>query len=415
MAERVVAHVSKKLNIPERKAKAIFKDLAAQRANYPEEKPLLWIHCASLGEFEQVRPCIEHLQLHHKEEIGIAVTFFSPSGYNWYQKHKFHVDICTYQPLNTPANAKKFLDILNPQLVMLVKYEYRYDYCKEILKRNIPLCVVSSVFRKNHVYFNWAAAIYLPIFKQFDKIFVQDTNSLRLLGEHGVNAVWAGDTRYDRVSAIAATHTQSSLPHILRFAQQDKRPIMVWGSLWQEGWKRLHAVVAVHRHQLRHIIAPHEIHESFLQHIESTLQSQKVSYMRYTAWEKQKGSNVEVLIMDNIGMLSRVYAYAHYAYVGGGYKGKLHNVLEAAVYGMPLFIGHHKKNPLKFIESTQLATEGVLHHVAEANHLSQHIANYLQHENVRQEIVEKAKRFVENNKGCTAIILRYVKEKLLNS
>ncbi len=293
---------------------------------------LIWMHCASLGEFEQGRPLLEELKIKN-EGLKIVLTFFSPSGYEVMKNYK-GADHVFYLPMDSAFNSKRFLDILNPSLVLWVKYEYWFYYLQELHRRNIPTVLVSGIFRQNQPFFTWYGAIWRKMLGSFTHFFVQNEESKDLLKTIGFtnNVSVNGDTRFDRVLEIA--NTFEPLPLIEEFCGDSK--VIVAGSTWEEDEIELLHFVKAHP-EIKFIIAPHEIDEENLNDVKLEFKN-SIFLSQLAADDRRPTSNV--LIIDNIGMLSRLYKYATIAYVGGGFGDDgVHNVLEAAVYGKPVVFG----------------------------------------------------------------------------
>ena len=312
-----------------------------QKKLRPDEKRI-WFHCASLGEFEQGRPLIEKIK---KEcpEIKIVLSFFSPSGYEVRNNYPL-ADYVFYLPIDSAFNANKFISLINPFQVVFVKYEFWYHYINELYDKNIPLYFISSVFRPSQQFFAWYGAFFRNMLKKASWIFVQDQDSLLLLKEIGItNAEKAGDTRFDRVLEIASFPSNLSLIEKFVFGKN----ILVAGSTWPQDEKLLFSLFAnLEGNANKFIIAPHEISE---EHISELLNSYGSEAIRYSELTEGNASLSRVLIIDNIGLLASLYNYGSMAFVGGGFGKGVHNVLEAAVYGIPVFFGpvHQKSREAK--------------------------------------------------------------------
>ena len=386
--------------------KRIFEKL--QQAIPPGEK-IIWMHCASLGEFEQGRPVIEKLKAQgtgHK----ILLTFFSPSGYE-VQKNYKGADWVFYLPMDGPRNAKRFLEIVHPSLVIFVKYEFWYYYLKKIKYRDIPLLLISALFRKDMSFFQWYGRLQRKMLSRFDQLFVQTNESKRLVDEIGLADICSvsGDTRFDRVIEIAAA--AASVPVIEKFIGNSKA--IIAGSTWPEDEEVLQkAFSTINDPSLKLIIAPHEINEKHLTDIESLFpNSIRYSQLQTSTFQSQ----TNILIIDNIGMLSRLYKYAYITYVGGGVRTMgVHNVLEAAVYKRPVLFGpfYHK-----YTEAIGLVQSGgglpfndpkkngiMLGELIEALLINEEEYNYR---------CNAAGDFVQSNKGATQKIIQFIQEKRL--
>ena len=374
-----------------------------------EKRPVIWMHCASLGEFEQGRPVLEQLR-RQSPHCRIVVSFFSPSGYEA-RKNYTGADHIFYLPLDSGRNARQLIDLVRPTLVIWIKYDYWYYYLQELKKRNIPTLLVSGIFRTDQPFFRWYGRVHRYMLECFTHLFVQTENSQKLLGRLGItgNVTISGDTRFDRVIEIA--ETPGSLPFIETFCGD--HPVIVAGSSWEEDEEELDHYANTHP-ELRFIIAPHEIEEGRLREVEALFRHA----IRYSEWVKGKvpqdrrsGQHAgwpapNVLIIDNIGMLSRLYKYATITYVGGGFGDDgVHNVLEAAVYGRPVVMGPVIE---KYIEAVELADCGgaiVIDSALEAESVFDRLLN--DPEEYRQTC-EAARNYVYAKRGATSTIVGYV-------
>ena len=310
--------------------------------------PLIWMHCASLGEFEQGRPVLEKLKVEFPQ-YKILLTFFSPSGYE-VQKEYEKADFVFYLPLDTPSNAWKFISLTRPALAIFVKYEFWYHYCHILREQNIPLLSISSIFRKEQLFFKSYGKFYRSILYAFNYFFVQNDESLRLLKSIDITqCAKVGDTRFDRVYEIV---TQGSdVPIAQEFKGSEK--VFVVGSCWPDDMEVMIPFINANAEHLKFIIAPHEIKEEFIIEMQGAL---LVKSVRYSQVNSEALKNSRVLIIDNIGMLSRLYRYGEFAFIGGAFGKGLHNILEAACYGVPIFFGN--KNYQKYEEANQLIKYG---------------------------------------------------------
>lgn len=362
------------------------------------------MHCASLGEFEQGRPLLEDIK---KQYPGykIALSFFSPSGYE-VMKNYPGADLVFYLPADNMINAKKLVDNLNPSLVLWVKYEYWYYYLTEIKKRNIPLLLVSGIFRKNQPFFKWYGGIWKKMLECFDRMFLQDEDSVSLMRSIGFkdNIEIAGDTRFDRVIAIAEKN--EAVPHIKEFIGTHR--VLVAGSTWEEDEiELLHFVKA--NPDLKFIIAPHEIDKENLNDVKKEFK-QSVFYSELAAGNKP-ADDINVLIIDNIGMLSKLYQYADVTFVGGGFGSDgVHNVLEAAVYGKPVVFGPVYE---KFTEAKGLVECGGAVTAGGPLQLESILRKLFDEHDAFEKSSKAAKDFVYNNKGATKKIIDHIQRNRL--
>jgi 3-deoxy-D-manno-octulosonic-acid transferase len=358
--------------------------------------PVIWVHCASLGEFEQGRPIIEAVKKqfpHYK----ILLTFFSPSGYE-VRKDYAMADYVNYLPWDTAKNSKLFIQIVKPVLAIFVKYEFWYHYASVLKKGNIPLISISSIFRNDQFFFHPLGAFYRRILKNFSHFFVQNNESVKLLKSIGIREVdLSGDTRFDRVYQIVK---QNEEIEIARAFKGDQR-VFVVGSSWPEDMEVL--IPFINDNRLKFIVAPHEISEVNISDLEKAL---RVKSIRYSQAANKNLDEFVVLIVDNVGLLSRLYRYGEFAYVGGGFGKGLHNILEAACYGVPILFGNQRYD--KFQEAVDLINRGGAFEVQDYPDLK---AKY-EMLNVPASFLlacEVTKQYVEENLGATEKIMSYCK------
>jgi len=373
------------------------------------ERKTIWMHCASLGEFEQGRPLLESLRL---EDPGcrIVLSFFSPSGYEA-RKNYTGADHVFYLPLDSRRHARRFIDLVKPGLVLWVKYDYWYYYLVELKKKNIPTLLVSGVFRRDQPFFRWYGRLHRYMLECFTHLFVQTEASKTLLATLGLteNVSVSGDTRFDRVIGIA--ESPESLPLIEAFCGTN--PVIVAGSTWEEDEEELDHYANTHP-EIRMIIAPHEIGEERLREVERLFRY----CIRYSIWAQARSSSPthggrgpNVLIIDNVGMLSRLYQYATIAYVGGGFGDDgVHNVLEAAVYGKPVVFGPVIEKYIEAVELTDCGGGIVIDSALEAESVFNRLLN--NPEEYRQT-ADASRSYVYAKKGATAKIARFIQEKRL--
>jgi len=359
----------------------------------------IWMHCASLGEFEQGRPVLEALKKEFPD-YKIVLTFFSPSGYEL-RKNYAGADYVYYLPWDTSKNSKRFVEAINPSLVIFVKYEFWYHYTKSVHERNIPLISISSIFRPQQLFFKFYGSFYRTILKNFSHFFVQNDSSVKLLRSIKIeNVSFAGDTRFDRVSQIA--NVAGEIPLASRFKNNQK--LMVVGSCWPEDFDVIAPLVNEQR--LKFIIAPHEISESFISHIKKSIQ---VKTIRYSEGENVNLDDYYLLIIDNIGMLSKLYRYGEFAFIGGAFGKGLHNILEAGCYGVPIFFGN--KNYEKFQEAVDLIKLGGAFEISDYIDLKEKFELLNVPENF-QLACDVTREYVQQNKGATEKILIYCRKVL---
>lgn len=312
------------------------------KSKIEKDKKYIWFHAASLGEFEQGRPLMERIRRQYPE-YKILLTFFSPSGYE-VRKNYQGADVICYLPFDTPRNARRFVKLANPCMAFFIKYEFWQNYLKNLQKHHVPTYSVSSIFRKNQVFFRWYGGKYFKVLTRFTHLFVQNEVSKELLTTLNIrNVDVVGDTRFDRVIEIFEQAKQ--LPLVEQFKKNSM--VMVAGSSWQPDEDIFIRYFNEHP-EMKLIIAPHVIGESHLTEIIGKL---KRPYVRYTQATPENVEQADCLIIDCFGLLSSIYRYGEIAYVGGGFGVGIHNVLEAAVYGIPVLFG---PNNQRFQEARQL-------------------------------------------------------------
>lgn len=380
----------------------IFTKLEKWRSQFPQDQKIIWIHCASLGEFEQGRPLVEKLKENHTEH-KILLTFFSPSGYE-VRKNYNEVNAVFYLPLDSKTNAQKFITILKPSLVFWVKYEYWFYYLTTLKKNNIPVILISAVFRESLPFFKWYGQMWKQMLRSFDKIFVQNTESLSLLQTIGFaqNTTVTGDTRFDRVIDIAAN--SAPLPsELLNFVKHSK--VIIAGSTWEEDEEELVHYTKTHK-EIKFIIAPHEIDEERITDA-SKLFKNSILFSQLNS----NDTDAQILIIDNIGMLSSLYKIADIAYVGGGFNDSgIHNILEAAVFGKPVIFGPVYE---KFAEARELVEIGGAFSIANALELETLLDKLIKDKSYLEKTGKVCKDFVCEHGGATNKIMDYVYEKRL--
>ncbi len=366
------------------------------------KKPVVWFHCASLGEFEQGKPVMEALKNVYPQH-QLLITFFSPSGYGIRRNYSGADAIC-YLPIDDKKNAQKLIQIVKPSLVVFVKYEFWYYYLTEIKNHHIPLLLISALFRKKQPFFKAYGGFHKTMLHCFTHIFVQNQTSLNLLHSISINnASISGDTRFDRVLQTA-NHFEP-LPLIEQFC--GNKTTLVAGSTWTEDDEELDHFVIHHPH-MRFVIAPHDISEERLQECERLYKRT----IRYSQLEKvTKDETVNTLIIDNIGMLSRIYFYADIAYIGGAFGGDgIHNILEAAVFAKPVVFGPEHDN---FPETDDLIEEGGAFSVNNALELETILNELLDNEAFKASAGAASSEFVKRNAGATKKVMDYIHEKRL--
>ena len=390
--------------------KDIFNRLNSELGTNDSE--LIWFHCSSLGEFEQGRPVIESLKSRIPNS-KLLLTFFSPSGFEIRKDYK-GADWVFYLPLDSKKNSKQFFDAVKPSLVVFVKYDYWYYYLTECKKRNIPLLMISAIFRNEQPFFKWFGSLHRKMINCFTHFFVQDKESAELLASINIkNITVAGDTRFDRVSEIAENF--KPIEEIEKFCGVSH--VLVAGSTWPDDEKIIKEAIA-DLPDLKLIIAPHEIPEKHLQDLRSffpngVLFSELSEGVPADTTHHSQLTSRNCLIIDNIGMLARLYYYATITYVGGGFNKGIHNTLEAAVYGKPVLFGPNYK---KFKEAIGLIGNGGGISVATSNELATHLNKILTDKKELELRSRSSFEFVKQSRGATEKIINYIEaNRLLTS
>lgn len=362
---------------------------------------VIWIHAASLGEFEQGRPIIEKLKQQFPSK-KIVLTFFSPSGYEVRKDYK-GADVVCYLPLDSKINAIKFLDIVHPEEVLFIKYEFWPNFLRELKSRKINTILVSGIFRENQVFFKWYGSWMRNALKAFSYFFVQDKNSIKLLNSINFNNVEvSGDTRFDRVFEI--TQQDNNIDFISEFV--DEKFTVVCGSTWKEDEDLLIEYINNEASENeKFIIAPHNIKPKDIEALKKSIQKKTILF------SEKHGKNLseyQVFIVDTIGILTKIYSYASVAYVGGGYtKSGIHNILEPATFGVPILIG---PNYFKFKEAVDLVAQKGCIVVDNSQKLSVHLKKFFSNKNERLAVGKKSLNYVISQTGATTKILKYLKQ-----
>lgn len=361
-------------------------------------KPYVWIHAASLGEFEQGRPLIEKIR-RENPEVKILLTFFSPSGYE-VRKNFSEVDAVCYLPLDIKSRVKEFLDIVNPCMAVFVKYEFWGNYLQELKRRGIPTYIISSIFRPSQIFFKPWGAMFRNMLRCYTHVYVQDERSRQLLEGIGVtNVTVAGDTRFDRVTDIMRSCVE--IPQAAAFV--DDAPVtIVAGSTWPPDEEYLIPYFNSHP-ELKLIIAPHEVEPKRLDAIERKLTRKSC---RLSSATPEESREADCLIIDGYGKLSSTYSYGDIAYVGGGFGVSIHNINEAAVYGMPVLFG---PNYRKFKEAYDLIDVKGAFTFSDNARFVEILDRLLTDKEYLDECGRNAARYIKENLGATDIIYGDVK------
>lgn len=376
----------------ERKAIDILKEEVDPNAKY------IWFHAASLGEFEQGRPLIESIRKDYPE-YKILLTFFSPSGYE-VRKNYEGADIICYLPLDTIRNARRFLRAVRPVMAFFIKYEFWYNYMHILKHRNIPAYSVSSIFRPDQVFFKWYGRQYRTVLKCFTHFFVQNNESKELLGKLGITEVdVVGDTRFDRVLQIK--EASKHLPIVESFTKNAKK-VFVAGSSWQPD-EDIFLKYFNDKKDWKLIIAPHVIGEDHLKQILNHVEGRKV--VRYTQATIDNVADAEILIIDCFGLLSSIYNYGTVSYVGGGFGVGIHNVLEAAVWDIPVIFGPNNKH---FQEAQGLMKANGGFEITDYDSFCEFMSKFENGDEFLKNSGESAGRFVMSLSGASKKVISYI-------
>lgn len=355
---------------------------------------LIWFHAASLGEFEQGRPVMEALK-QANPDLKILLTFFSPSGYE-IRKNYAGADYIFYLPSDTSRNASCFIRHFRPDAAVFIKYEFWYNYLKELHRHQIPTYLISAIFRREQPFFKRWGTLHRRMLGFFTRLFVQDEESVALLTSLGIqNIQQTGDTRFDRVEQIAKA--AQDIEKVERFC--NGQPVVVCGSTWPPDEELLFDYINTDKSGYKWILAPHEIGET---HIKSILEKCKKRAVRYSILSTSP-ETYDVLIIDCIGLLSAVYRYGKIAYIGGGFGAGIHNTLEAAVYGIPVIFGPKYQ---KFKEAVQLIRQGGAFSIHNARELQEVLGSLIQHPSIAETAGQHARAYVESQLGATQVILK---------
>jgi 3-deoxy-D-manno-octulosonic-acid transferase len=362
----------------------------------------VWIHCASLGEFEQGRPVLEAIKK-EMPEYKIVLTFFSPSGYE-IRKNYSNADCIIYLPADNPINSAKFISLVRPEFVIFVKYEFWNNYISQLYENKIPLYLISAIFRPRQHFFRWYGAFFREILKKFEIIFVQDRQSIDLLSGIGIeNVIQAGDTRFDRV--IQVTTTARDIPQIDKFRGNEK--LFLAGSSWHQDEEIISQYINRFPDKMKWVFAPHEIDKV---NIERLVKLFKVPVVRFSELN-ETSAEARVLIIDNIGMLSSAYRYAYISAIGGGFGKGIHNILEPACWGIPVMFGPRFK---KFREAVELIASGGAKSFVTFDDFELILTEWLGTYNLYAIAAREAGDYVKQHIGATDIIIKEISRKDIN-
>ncbi len=367
------------------------------KKQYDPGNKTIWMHVASLGEFEQGLPILEGLRIDYPEH-KLVLTFFSPSGYE-VKKNTSVADSVVYLPMDSNSKVKLFLDLINPELAIFVKYEVWPNYLHHLKKRNIPTFLVSAIFSERQIYFKSYGRFMRKSLRNFDHYFVQDHNSKKLLESIGINtSIIGGDTRLDRVSQIL--QRDNRLDFMDRF--KNNQLCFVAGSTWPEDEEILLHYINSNKERLKFVIAPHEIKTAHIDKIVSALQKRTILYSEINGKDLKE---FDVLIVDTIGLLTKIYSYANIAFVGGAFATGLHNTMEPAVFGIPIIIGPKFDG---FKEAEDLVKEGGIIPVSGQDSFDNLMDDLLSNPISIKNIGEINSNYINSNKGAADLIMRHI-------
>lgn len=358
----------------------------------------VWIHCASLGEFEQGRPFIEDFKKQYPD-IKICLSFFSPSGYEIRKNYSF-ADMVVYLPKDSKRNAKDFIDILKPEMSFFVKYEFWYHYISQLKQKSIPVYLISGIFRDKQVFFKPWGGFFRKILFAFEHIFVQDVDSLNRLTRIGFDkASLSGDTRFDRVWQLTNENYENAI--LSKFSKE--KLCMVAGSTWPQDEAYIHEML-LQNSEMHVVLAPHEIDS---QHITNLTQRfSDIPFCLFSEVTMEKVSNCRLIIIDSIGLLSKIYRFGQFAYIGGGFGKGIHNTLEAACYAMPVIFGPNHTKFKEAIDLIQLHAAFTFNDAAEL----QDIVGKLSEKSKRDVAGKAALNYVNEKRGATQKILEHIQK-----
>lgn len=412
---------SQKLEVGSRKTEKEKRKTTTHNSQLTIHKSTFWFHAASLGEFEQGRPVMEACRRHYPA-AKIVLTFFSPSGYE-NKKDYDQADVVCYLPADTPANVSRFLDAVQPDMALFIKYEFWPNYLSALKKRRIPTLLFSAIFRSDQLFFKAYGGFYRNVLFCLDHILVQNQESEKLLQSIDYNQVTlAGDTRLDRVVQIAKQ--AKTFPLIEQF--KGNTPLLIVGSAWPDDLEVIFAFLHHFKHPLKVIVAPHEINAEQIRNWQQAVNMESFVYSEWLEQEERKteeggtengsfslpafGSS-SLLFLDTVGMLSSVYRYADFVFVGGGYRDGLHNTMEPAVFGMPIFFGQPYYR--KFQEALDLLQLGGAQTIANADEFTQAFTEMYENEVLRKQKADVCREYVQKNAGATEKVMHIIANKFV--
>lgn len=398
---RLAAPFNYKIKLGADGRKGLLDRLRASFQTQAAGRQVAWFHAASLGEFEQGRPVIEAYRNAYPGHF-ILLTFFSPSGYE-IRKNYNGADLICYLPVDTRSNAREFVKIINPHVAFFIKYEFWFNYLRELRKNGSYILSFSTIFRPNQIFFKPYGGFFREMLGYFDHLFVQNQASVTLLKGVGItNASIAGDTRFDRVRAIASNARE--LPEIGQF--KGDSPCLIAGSVWDADMQVLIPALNALAGKLKAIIAPHEIKSEEIAGWRSKLNGRSILYSEVAAGQEAEG--FDYLIINNIGMLSSLYRYGNMAYIGGSFGVGLHNILEAATFGLPIVFGD--KSYHRFQEAVDLIEKGGAFPIADRDQLFKILENWVNNPFEAQNAGNVSAGYVQSGTGATELIMRKVQQ-----
>ena len=367
--------------------------------NIDPSQKIIWFHAASLGEFEQGRPVIESFRSKYPN-YKILLTFFSPSGYEIRKDYK-QADFVYYLPIDSRKNARKFIQIVNPNIAVFIKYEFWFNYINELHKNSIPIFTISAIFRNEQHFFKPYGAWFRSMLGKITYLFVQNQESLDLLKSIQLkNAIISGDTRFDRVYTIAKQ--TMNFPLIQKFVGQHH--VLLAGSTWPPDESIINQLL-LENQKLKLIIAPHEVQEERIKSLQKLFDTRKI--IRYSEANETSIESADVLIIDQIGILSGIYQYCDVAYIGGGFGNGIHNILEAVTFGKPVIFG---PNYQKFKEAVDLIDLGGVFTVSNETNITSVFSKLFESDQYYNSISSICTTFIKENRGATDIILKTLSE-----
>ena len=402
LAVRVVAMFNPKVRLMWQGEQVAFDKI---RGNVVDGDRVVWVHAASLGEFEQGRPLIEKLK-RENPEYKIVLTFFSPSGYE-VRKNYVGADVICYLPLDTVGNARRFVDLVKPEKVVFVKYEFWLNYLRELRHRGVETYIISAIFRPGQVFFKWYGGLFREGLKAFKTLFVQNEESKELLKGIGVeNVVVAGDTRFDRVVDVVAMAKRLEIVESFVGIRNEelgmRNGVLVVGSSWGPDEELLAEYINSRAGRVKMIIAPHEVREERIKELTERLTCKYALYNEECGMRNEELKDVDVLVINIIGLLSSIYQYGQVAYIGGGFGVGIHNTLEAAAWGMPVVFGPNYK---KFKEACELIECGAARSIETKEECFAALDEFFER---NAEPANAATEYVSSHVGATNLIYKNI-------